>query len=48
MAKGCCLPWRKSSATLREGGVTIVALHNHMVGELPAFYFTHFEAMSGG
>jgi hypothetical protein len=28
--------------TLRKGGVHIVALHNHMVGEEPAFYFTHF------
>jgi len=28
--------------TLRKGGLHIVALHNHMVGEQPAFYFTHF------
>lgn len=27
---------------LRKVGVHIVALHNHMVGEQPAFYFTHF------
>ena len=27
---------------LRKAGVHIVALHNHMVGEQPAFYFTHF------
>jgi hypothetical protein len=27
---------------LREHGIHIVALHNHMVGEEPAFYFTHF------
>jgi hypothetical protein len=27
---------------LRKGGIHIVALHNHMVGEQPAFYFTHF------
>jgi hypothetical protein len=27
---------------LRKGGLHIVALHNHMVGEQPAFYFTHF------
>jgi azurin len=27
---------------LRKGGVHIVALHNHMIGEQPAFYFTHF------
>jgi hypothetical protein len=28
--------------TLRKSGIHIVALHNHMVGEQPAFYFTHF------
>ena len=27
---------------LRKSGIHIVALHNHMVGEQPAFYFTHF------
>jgi hypothetical protein len=27
---------------LRRSGIHIVALHNHMVGEQPAFYFTHF------
>ena len=27
---------------LRKGGINIVALHNHMIGEQPAFYFTHF------
>jgi hypothetical protein len=27
---------------LRKVGVHIVALHNHMIGEQPAFYFTHF------
>jgi hypothetical protein len=27
---------------LRKSGVHVVALHNHMVGEQPAFYFTHF------
>ena len=27
---------------LRKGGIHIVALHNHMVGEQPPFYFTHF------
>jgi hypothetical protein len=27
---------------LRKSGIYIVALHNHMVGEKPAFYFTHF------
>jgi hypothetical protein len=27
---------------LRKSGIHIVALHNHMVGEHPAFYFTHF------
>ena len=27
---------------LREAGLHVVALHNHMVGEQPAFYFTHF------
>lgn len=28
--------------TLREGNVHVVALHNHMIGEEPAFYFVHF------
>jgi hypothetical protein len=27
---------------LRRAGIHLVALHNHMVGEQPAFYFTHF------
>jgi hypothetical protein len=27
---------------LRKSNIHIVALHNHMVGEEPAFYFTHF------
>ncbi|MDB5337976.1 MAG: hypothetical protein JWN70_3595 [Planctomycetaceae bacterium] len=27
---------------LRKNGLHIVALHNHMVGEQPAIYFTHF------
>jgi hypothetical protein len=27
---------------LRRSGIHVVALHNHMVGEKPAFYFTHF------
>src|SRR5205814_2482777 len=27
---------------LRKAGIHIVALHNHMIGEQPAFYFTHF------
>jgi hypothetical protein len=27
---------------LRKADIHIVALHNHMVGEQPAFYFTHF------
>ncbi|MFC0676701.1 DUF1259 domain-containing protein [Lysobacter korlensis] len=27
---------------LREAGFHVVALHNHMVGEQPAFYFVHF------
>ena len=27
---------------LRRHGIHIVALHNHMLGETPAFYFTHF------
>ncbi|MFW5924566.1 MAG: DUF1259 domain-containing protein [Myxococcota bacterium] len=30
--------------TLRKGGVHVVALHNHMVGEDPPLYFTHFWA----
>jgi hypothetical protein len=29
---------------LRRSGLHVVALHNHMVGEQPAFYFTHFWA----
>lgn len=29
---------------LRKGGIHIVALHNHMSAEKPAFYFTHFWA----
>jgi hypothetical protein len=27
---------------LRAAGIHVVALHNHMVGEQPAFFFTHF------
>jgi hypothetical protein len=27
---------------LRKSGIHIVALHNHMIGEQPAFYFAHF------
>jgi hypothetical protein len=27
---------------LRKAHIHVVALHNHMVGEQPAFYFTHF------
>jgi hypothetical protein len=27
---------------LRQAGIHVVALHNHMVGEQPAFYLTHF------
>ena len=27
---------------LRKGNLHVVALHNHMVGEQPAFYFAHF------
>ena len=29
---------------LRKGGVHIVALHSHMIGESPSFFFTHFWA----
>jgi len=29
---------------LRRVGIHVVALHNHMVGETPAYYFTHFWA----
>jgi hypothetical protein len=29
-------------SALRAGGLHIVALHNHMIGEQPAFFFTHF------
>ncbi len=28
--------------SLRKHGIHIVALHNHMIGEKPAFYFTHY------
>lgn len=28
--------------SLRKSGIHIVALHNHMIGDEPAFYFTHF------
>src|SRR5205085_5611390 len=27
---------------LRKSGIHIVALHNHMIGEQPAFFFLHF------
>lgn len=27
---------------LRQAGIHVVALHNHMMGDAPAFYFTHF------
>ena len=27
---------------LRKADIHIVALHNHMIGEQPAYYFTHF------
>ena len=27
---------------LREAGIHIVALHNHMIGESPAYYFLHY------
>ena len=27
---------------LRKAGIHVVALHNHMVGEQPVYYFTHF------
>jgi hypothetical protein len=29
---------------LRKANLHVVALHNHMVGEQPAYYFTHFWA----
>lgn len=29
---------------MRSNGLHIVALHNHMVGEEPAYFFTHFWA----
>jgi hypothetical protein len=28
--------------TMREGGINIVALHNHMAGEDPHYYFMHY------
>jgi hypothetical protein len=30
--------------SLRSSGINVVAIHNHMIGEQPAFYFTHFWA----
>jgi hypothetical protein len=27
---------------LRKGGIHIVALHSHMIGEQPNFFFAHF------
>ena len=27
---------------LRKGGINIVAVHNHMVGETPPYFFVHF------
>src|SRR5262245_39162864 len=32
---------------LRKADIHIVALHNHMNGEEPAFYFTHFWGKGG-
>lgn len=29
---------------LRNAGIHVVALHNHMIGEEPAYFFTHFWA----
>jgi hypothetical protein len=29
---------------LRRADIHIVALHNHMMGEQPTYYFTHFWA----
>ena len=29
---------------LRKANVHVVALHNHMTGEQPTYYFTHFWA----
>jgi hypothetical protein len=29
---------------LRGANIHVVALHNHMVGETPAYYFVHFWA----
>jgi hypothetical protein len=28
--------------SLRKAGINIVALHNHMIGEMPEIFFTHF------
>jgi hypothetical protein len=28
--------------TLRQAGIHIVALHNHMTGETPSYYFLHY------
>jgi Domain of Unknown Function (DUF1259) len=29
---------------MRKAGINVVALHNHMIGETPAYLFTHFWA----
>jgi Domain of Unknown Function (DUF1259) len=29
---------------LRRANIHVVALHNHMIGETPGYYFTHFWA----
>jgi hypothetical protein len=39
MAAGEVQPVLRS---LRKAGIHIVALHNHMIGEQPAFFFVHF------
>jgi hypothetical protein len=33
---------------LRAGGVEVVALHNHMIGEQPSIFFLHFQAKGEG
>lgn len=33
---------QKVLKALREGDIKVVALHNHMIGEKPAYFFVHF------
>jgi hypothetical protein len=41
-ANGVIFYYSSVLRALRKAEIHIVALHNHMVGEQPAYYFTHF------